>query len=143
MPKVISYNNKSGYQQQEINAVLPIQPGLGAKTALGTVGAGAITAAMLISGLLMRTGPSGAYADTTPTAAVIVAALDNPQVGDSWDFIHVNGVAFACTLTAGDADVTLAGVTANAASKVRLYRITITNVGTPAVLITGIGEMVA
>ena len=112
------------------------------KTALATVGAGTLTAAMLLSGLIMRTGPTGNYADTTPTAAQIVAAMDNPQIGDSFDFIHVNGVAYICTFTAGNG-ITLAGTVNNAASKVRQYRATITNVATPAVLITGIGEMVA
>ena len=113
------------------------------KTALATVGAGTLTAAMLISGLIMRTGPTGAYNETTPTAAQIVAAMDNPQIGDSFDFTHVNGVAYTATLVAGT-DVTLAGVTANAASKVRRYRCTVTAIGaTPTVLITGIGEMVA
>ena len=112
------------------------------KTALATVGAGTLTAAMLLSGLIMRTGPTGAYNETTPTATQIIAAMDNPQIGDSFDFIHVNGVAYAATLVAGDG-VTLAGTTANAASKVRKYRATITNVATPAVTITGIGEMVA
>jgi hypothetical protein len=142
MSKVISYNNVAGYESKELNAVLPIQPGAKAKTALATVGAGAITAAMLVSGLLMRTGPTGAYADTTDTATQILAALDSPAVGDSWDFFHVNGVAYICTFTAG-AGVTLEGVTANAASKVRMYRITITGIATPAILITGIGELVA
>lgn len=114
----------------------------GAKTADATVGATTLTAAMLLSGLIMRTGPAGAYADTTPTATQILAAMEKPEIGDSFDFIHVNGVAYACTLTAG-AGVTLAGTTANAASKVRMYRCTVTATSTPAVTITGIGEMVA
>lgn len=115
------------------------------KSALGTVGAGTLTADMLLSGLIMRTGPTGAYADTTPTGAQIVAAMgDNVEVGDSFDFYHVNGVAYACTFTAGASGVTLAGTTNNAASKVRLYRCTVTAVGaSPAVTITGIGELSA
>lgn len=114
----------------------------GAKTADATVGATTLTAAMLLSGLIMRTGPTGAYADTTPTATQILDAMGDPEIGDSFDFVHVNGVAYACTLTAG-AGVTLAGTTANAASKVRMYRCTVTATSTPAVTITGIGEMVA
>lgn len=117
-------------------------PGRGAKTAISTAGAGTLTAAALVSGLIMRSGPTGAYDDTTDTAANIVAALDNPAVGTSWDFTIVNGVAYAGTMLAGSG-VTLAGTTANAASKVRMYRATVTNVGTPAVTITGIGEMAA
>lgn len=115
-----------------------------AKTALATAGAGTLTADMLLSGLIMRTGPTGAYTDTTATAAEIVAAMgEGVEIGDSFEFTHVNGVAYACTL-AGGTTVTLAGTTANAASKVRRYRATVTAVGaSPAVTITGIGEMVA
>lgn len=117
-------------------------PGRGAKTAISTAGNGTLTAAAIVGGLIMRTGPTGAYTDTTDTATAILAAIDNPSVGTSWEFTHVNGVAQACTLAAG-AGVTLAGVVDNAASKVRRYHAVVTNVGTPAVLITGIGEMVA
>ena len=125
------------------NGVLSVVlPGRGAKVAIATVGAGTLTAASIVGGLIMRTGPTAAYTDTTDTATALLALLDDPAVGDSFHFTHVNGVAFACTVAAG-AGVTLAGVTANAASKVRSYSVEVTNVGTPAVTITGIGEMVA
>lgn len=114
----------------------------GAKQAEATVGAATLTTAQLLSGLIMRTGPTGAYADTTPTATQILAAMGNPAIGDSFDFYHVNGVAYICTLIAGTG-VTLAGTTANSASKVRLYRCTVTATSTPAVTITGIGELTA
>lgn len=127
----------------ETNGVLAVSlPAQGAKTAISTVGAGTLTAASIVNGLIMRTGPTTAYTDTTDTATAILALLDGPAIGDSWEFTHVNGVAFACTLAAG-ADVTLAGTTANAASKVRRYHVEVTNVVAPAVTITGVGEMVA
>lgn len=110
------------------------------KFADATVGATTLTAAQLLGGILYRTGPVAGYVDTTPTATQIIAAMDNPQIGDSFIFIHVNGVAFACTFTAGTG-ITLAGTVNNAASKVRMYLCTVTNVATPAVLITGIGEL--
>lgn len=112
------------------------------KVAISTVGAGTLTAAAIVSGLIMRTGPTGNYNDTTDTATNILAAMPFPKIGDSFDFIHVNGVAYIATIVAGTG-VTLAGTTANAASKVRMYRCTVTGVETPAVTITGIGEMVA
>ena len=110
------------------------------KAAISTAGAGTLTASALLSGLIMRTGPTGAYDDTTDTAANILAAMGQPNIGDSFDFYHVNGVAYAATIVAGTG-VTLAGTTANAASKVRVYRCTVTSSTT--VTITGIGEMVA
>src|SRR3990167_8474816 len=110
----------------ETNGVLDVVlPGRGAKVAITTVGAGTLTAAGIVGGLIMRTGPTGAYNDTTDTAAAIIALLDNPAVGDSWEFTIVNGVAYAGTMVAGDS-VTLAGVTANAASKVRRYHVQVT-----------------
>lgn len=122
-----------------LNAVLPSR---GAKVAISTVGAGVLTAAGIVGGLIMRTGPTGAYDDTTDTATAILAAMDSPAVGDSFEFTIVNGVNFVGTMLIG-AGITLAGVTANAALKVRRYHAQVTNVGTPAVTITGIGEMVA
>lgn len=125
------------------NGVLSVVlPGRGAPVAITTAGAGTLTAASIVAGAIMRSGPTAAYNDTTDTATAIVAALNDPAVGTSWDFTIVNGVAFAGTMVAG-AGVTLAGVTANAASKGRIYRVNVTNVGTPAVTITGIGELVA
>jgi hypothetical protein len=44
-------------------------------TALTTVGAGTILAAMIAGGSLQRTGPAGAFTDTFDTAQNIVAAL--------------------------------------------------------------------
>lgn len=135
--------NTDGLGITNTSGVLSVTlPGKGAKVAISTVGAGTLTAASIVGGLIMRTGPTGAYTDTTDTATAILALLKDPAVGMSWEFTHVNGVAYACTL-AGGTGVTLAGTTANAASKVRRYRATVTDVGTPAVLITGVGEMVA
>lgn len=123
------------------NGVLAVVlPGRGAKVAITTVGAGTLTAAGIVGGLIMRTGPVGAYDDTTATAVDIIALLDSPAVGDSWEFVHVNGVAQIATLIGG-VGVTLAGVTANAASKVRTYRVEVT--GADTITITGVGEMVA
>jgi len=117
-----------------------VLPGRGAQTAITTAGAGVLTAAGIVAGLIMRTGPTAAYTDTTDTAVAIIAALNDPAIGDSWEFTHVNGVAHICTL-AGGVGVTLAGVTDNAASKVRRYHCQMTAAAT--VTITGIGELVA
>lgn len=78
-------------------------------TAITTVGNGTLTGAALTGGVVTRTGPTGAYTDTTATAAQIVAAIGSPFVGQSF-FVHIkNGVAFVETLTAGSG-VTITGV---------------------------------
>lgn len=114
----------------------------GVATAITTVGAGTLTAAAMANGLIARSGPTAAYNDTTDTATAILATMTSPRIGDGFEFTIQNGVAYAGTMVAGSG-ITLAGVTANAASKVREYRATVTAVTTPAVTITGIGEMVA
>ena len=86
-------------------------------TPLTTVGAGTLLAPLLVATILYRTGPTGAYADTTDTAANIIALLSQAgvQQGDSYRFRHINTVAFACTLTGG-AGVTVVNPTVNASS---------------------------
>jgi hypothetical protein len=140
--KVLVQDENGGYLRKPTTQLDAPLPGIKAKVAISTAGAGTLTAAALVSGLIMRTGPTGAYTDTTATATEILAAMTDPAVGDSFDFYHVNGVAQACTFAAG-AGVTLAGTVNNAASKVRLYRATVTATDTPAITITGIGELVA
>lgn len=133
---LVREKNGGGYQVGD--AVPPDRK----TTAITTAGAGTLTAAALVGGFILRSGPGGNYNDTTDTATNILAAYPGARVGDSFEFTHVNGVAFIATIVAG-AGVTLAGTTANAASKVRKYLVVFTNVDTPAVTITGIGEMAA
>lgn len=101
--------------------------------ALATVGAGSLTAALLAGfSIISRTGPVGAYADTTDTAANIVGYLtgqgngNSPNPGATFRLRIINTVAFINTFTAGTG-VTLSGVTAIAASSWRDYLITLTN----------------
>jgi len=93
-------------------------------TALATVGAGTLTAAMVLGGIITRTGPVAGYADTFPAASDILAA--NPQlgVGDSWSLIFINTVAFANTVAAGTGIVLGSNVNI-AASLVREYLFTV------------------
>jgi hypothetical protein len=123
---------------------------------LVTAGSGTILASSFAIGILRRTGPGGAYNDTTDTAQNIVNALagvsgnaltaggplQNPsqpeqiQVGTTLRFIHVNTVAFIMTLVAGVGVVLGVGVTANAASSWREYLVTVLN-STPTVIVQG------
>lgn len=101
-------------------------------TPLTTAGNGTILAALMASGLILRTGPGGAYADTLDTGANIDAAYPNLSVGDTIDFWLCNSVAFANTITAA-AGITLktaAGNNAIAASTSKLIHLEKTGVGT-------------
>ena len=79
-------------------------------SALTTVGAGTLTAAILFSGLVTRTGPVAAYTDTTATGTAIDSLLGQPIVGTAFFFQHRNSTAFAATI-AGGTGVTLSGRT--------------------------------
>lgn len=78
-------------------------------TSISTAGAGTLTAAGITGKLITRTGPSADYTDTTATAAQIIAAMPNANVGDSFEFTIKNMVAFTSTLSAASG-VTLAGL---------------------------------
>lgn len=105
--------------------------------ALTTVGAGTWLAAQIATGIITRTGPTGAYTDTTDTAANILAALSGNNVytdvdiGNTFRMLGINTVAFLGTVAAGRG-VTLdntngTAVTNLTASLVREYLWTVLN----------------
>jgi hypothetical protein len=102
-----------------------------------TAGAVTLTAAQLINGVVNQSGTPGAFNMTTPTAAAIVAAIKNCQVGSAFEFILVNGGDGTVTIVAGDG-VTLAGTTAVPTVKSQIYRGIVTAVATPAVTLLGV-----
>lgn len=67
-----------------------------------------ITVAEMSTGVLYYSALSAGRAVTTPTAALILAAAPDMDIGDSFVFLVSIQDAFAITWTAG-ADVTLAG----------------------------------
>lgn len=75
-----------------------------------TAGVVTYTAAELLGGLILRDPAGGARSDVTPTALLIIAEMDNPAVGDSFEFTIRNtaDAAETITVTAGT-DVTLSG----------------------------------
>lgn len=111
---------------------------------LTTVGAGAITAAMLITGNIRRSGPVGAYTDTLPTADQICTALRGFGAlgeftqGLGFEFRHINTVAFAATIAVpANAGIALSTsvfstITANAASQWRDYFVEFVSAPVPA-----------
>jgi len=69
------------------------------------------TAAQLLGGLILR-DPNGAIrSDVFPTAALIIAAIPNAQIGDSFEFTIQNDGATTeiITMTAGAGGATLLG----------------------------------
>lgn len=112
----------------------------GVGSALATVGAGTLTAALLVTNFLTRTGPTGAYTDTTDTATNIIAALNGSngvQIGDSYRFKFINTVAFAMTLAGGTGVTLVGGNTAVNASSVKDYLVRITNATPAATIVAG------
>ena len=78
-----------------------------ANTQLTTVGAGTILAAGILGQLVTRSGPTGAFTDTTDSAANITAAMRGMgNAGTSsdtvnWCFEYVNTTAYTATIAAG------------------------------------------
>lgn len=97
-------------------------------TQLATVGNGLWTAAMVLGGIINRTGPVGAYGDTLPDASDILLAQPTLSVGDSFTLKVRNTVAFLNTVVAGVGIVLGANVN-NTASLVREYLFTVLSGG--------------
>lgn len=69
-------------------------------TPITTVGNGTLTAAGLVGGEIMRSGPVAAFSDATDTAAAIITAAGG-IVGSSFSALIKNTTAFTQTITAG------------------------------------------
>lgn len=89
-----------------------------------TAGAGTLTAAAMLAGIVDRSGPSGNYNETLDTADNLMAANPQFSAGDSFEFWYRNTVAFIATLVVAEGAELVAN-TAVAASKVRRYLVTI------------------
>lgn len=96
-----------------------------------------LTAAEMINGVVKEGGTPGAHNVTTPTAALIVAAIPNCQIGSTFDFYLMNGSDNTATMLAGT-NVTLIGTTAVPTAKSQVYKGIVTAVATPAVSVIGI-----
>lgn len=81
-----------------------------ASTALSTAGNETYTAAQFRNGVLLRDPAGGARTDTTPTAALLVAAYPGVAVGDTVEMVIVNTADAAENITiANGTGVTLRG----------------------------------
>src|SRR4051812_49410088 len=82
--------------------------------------------AYVLGGWIDRTGPGAGYADVTPSADQLLAALPDLTRGDNFSLLVSSNVAFANTIVAGTG-IVFAGTTAVAASSVREYMIQLTS----------------
>ena len=83
---------------------------------------GALTAAMILSGLVTTTVASGVTA-TLPTGAVLDAAIEEMEIGDSFDWaVSSNTGGNAFTVTAGASGHTVVGLMAVATTCSALFR---------------------
>ena len=88
-----------------------------------------LTVAEILGGITVDT-PTANVNLTTPTAADLVAAMDDPKVGDSFLYVIKNaaGATYAATLVGG-ANVTLKGTAAVAHTKVGVFLFIVTDMG--------------
>lgn len=106
-----------------------------AATSLATVGPATLTAAQLLSGIIVRDCAGASRTDTLPTAALLVAAVPGAQIGDIVECLIINGsdpVTEIITLDAGvggafDANQTAVSRTILGTCS-KLVRIRLTNV---------------
>jgi hypothetical protein len=77
------------------------KPPVQSQGTLVTVGAGTVLSATIIGGLLLRTGPTGAFTDTTDTGTTLAAAIPNIRVGQSFEWTYQNSTPFVATLAGG------------------------------------------
>lgn len=102
-----------------------IKKGYAANT---TAGAAAYTMDEVLSGMIVRT-PTGAAADTFPTASAFIAAIDNYKQYDSVDVLirNLSGGANTITISA-NTGLTLSGTMTIAQNNMKWFRL----VGTSA-----------
>lgn len=94
----------------------------------------AIPVAAILAGIIDRTGPGAGYADTWPTADAILAACPALDTGDSFEFLFINGVAFAnATAAVANSGVTVVNG-AITASLVKRFMLTVQGAGRTAIL---------
>lgn len=96
-----------------------------------------LTAAQFINGIIDVTVANSTTALTMPTAALVVAAIPNCQVGDTFDvsLMNIGSGTLTWTLGAGITGKTTNDVTTVATNKGMSYKCVVTNVGTPAITI--------
>lgn len=115
---------------ESLNTPRPPGP---SSTTISTVGNGTITAAAIILGPIIRSGPTGPFSDALDSVANIVAAWPLVRAGDTGAFSIENRTAYAQTITA-PSGITLTGNTVIPPNSIQLFRLTFTSLTAIAVV---------
>jgi hypothetical protein len=68
---------------------------------LTTVGAGQLLSAVIADGMVLRTGSTSAFTDTTDTGTQLASAIANIAIGHSFELTYQNSTYAVATLTGG------------------------------------------
>lgn len=98
-------------------------------TPITTAGNGTLTAASLVGGEVLRSGPVADFSDATDTAVAIIAALPGAVVGSSFSILIKNSTQYTQTITAGTG-VTLPSTIITPAFSVNNYVATVSTAST-------------
>lgn len=87
-------------------------------TTVATAGNLTIGVPAILGGIARFTGAAGGVTYTTPTAALLLAAMPEMDIGDTYVFMISNTAAQAATIAGGDGVTAVAGnLVVNATSK--------------------------
>jgi len=103
-----------------------------------TAGDVTLTAAQILTGLVIRDPAGGARADLFPTAANIIAAMQNPEVGDYFEVVLKNSADANETITATtNTGLTLVGTMTIAQNNSKRFRVEVTAATTVSIYSLG------
>lgn len=106
-----------------------------------TAGPATFTIAQLLTGFILRDPTGTSRADLLPTAALIIAGIKNVFIGSTFEFVinntGSNGEIITVTTATG---LTLAGTMTIDGGELRRFRVEVTGVTTPAVVIRDAGS---
>lgn len=85
--------------ESSVKRVSNVKAGTPAPTSISTAGAGTLSAAQLMTGVIVRDTNGASRTDTLDTAAAIVAAVPGAKVGDMLECYIINGADAAEVLT--------------------------------------------
>lgn len=122
-----------------LNLLADLANALGQRTYTAVTTSSATVLAALMVNAIYRISGGSTFAFTTDTAANIVAAIPNCQVGSAFSLEIINNNSGTMTITAGSG-VTLVGTTTALTGTTRFYRGIVTNAtaGAEAVSLYGL-----